>query len=365
MTSRPDAVVLTIDDEESVLFSLRNFLEDCNFKVLEATDGRVGLEIFEREKPDIVLVDLRMPEVDGLDVLGRISQSSPETPVLVVSGTGNISDVVEALRLGAWDYLLKPISDLSVLEHAVNKALERARLLKENRAYQENLEGKIKEYRDSLKESRAQVAMAEENERRRIAQGLHDGVAQDLAALAIQMQFIRDEIVDGENVEKMNEAIDIVQKCIDEIKSLTFALSPTILFELGYAAAVEWLVDDFKGRFPAKFEFNCHGYPKSLTDNKASLLYRSVRELLVNAVKHSQAENVWIDIARESGNVITCVEDDGIGFEGTGAATQKGRVGGYGLFSISQQMEHVGGEMKVQSGLNSGTKVLLTVPEGD
>ncbi|MCP4658160.1 MAG: response regulator, partial [bacterium] len=118
-------LVLTIDDEKAVRESFRHFLEDYDYEVLEAENGRVGLEVFERERPDLVLVDLRMPEVDGLEVLRRVPESSPETPIVVVSGTGMIGDVVEALHRGAWDYLLKPIEDLSVLRHAVDRALER------------------------------------------------------------------------------------------------------------------------------------------------------------------------------------------------------------------------------------------------
>lgn len=132
--------VLTIDDEKYVRKSIRYFLEDCDYEVLEAENGREGLEKYFSLMPDMVLVDLRMPEVDGLEVLSKIHNHDPETPVIVVSGNGAMRDVVEALRLGAWDYLIKPISDLSVLKHAIDKALERARLLRENRRYREHLE---------------------------------------------------------------------------------------------------------------------------------------------------------------------------------------------------------------------------------
>ncbi|MCP5105789.1 MAG: response regulator [bacterium] len=138
------AVVLTIDDEDTIRKSFRNFMEDCDYRVLEASDGRIGLEIFRREAPDLILVDLRMPEMDGLEVLEKVTRESPDTPIIVVSGTGLIGDAVEALHLGAWDYLLKPVEDLSMLLHAVEKALERARLLKENWQYKEHLEDMVR-----------------------------------------------------------------------------------------------------------------------------------------------------------------------------------------------------------------------------
>ena len=132
--------ILVIDDERAIRESFRNLLEDNDYDVLEAENGRVGLELLAQERPDLILVDLRMPEVDGLEVLHRVQEDSPDTPIIVVSGTGIVGDMVEALRIGAWDYLLKPIEDLSVLLHAVDKALERARLIRENREYQKHLE---------------------------------------------------------------------------------------------------------------------------------------------------------------------------------------------------------------------------------
>jgi phosphoserine phosphatase RsbU/P len=141
-------IILTIEDEELIRKSFRYILEKANYRVLEAENGAEGLEIFKREKPDLLLVDLRMPEVDGLDVLREVSEKAPHTPVIIVSGTGSISDVIEALRLGAWDYLLKPITNMSVLNHVVEKNLDRARLMRENAQYQRNLEQSLDRIRE-------------------------------------------------------------------------------------------------------------------------------------------------------------------------------------------------------------------------
>jgi PAS domain S-box-containing protein len=132
--------ILVIDDEKEVRQSIHRYLEDCDFEIIEAENGRLGLEALRKYKPDLVLVDLRMPEVDGLEVLATVKKEYPATPIIMVSGTGVIGDVVEALHQGAWDYLLKPISDLSILRHAVDRALERSRLITEKVAYQQNLE---------------------------------------------------------------------------------------------------------------------------------------------------------------------------------------------------------------------------------
>jgi PAS domain S-box-containing protein len=136
-------VILTIDDERAVRTSLRAFLEDHGYEVLEADNGRLGLEIFERERPDLVLVDLRMPEIDGLEVVSRVVEMSPDTPIIVVSGTGTIRHAVDAARQGAWDFLLKPIEDLEVLRRSIEGAFERARQIHEERRHHERLESEV------------------------------------------------------------------------------------------------------------------------------------------------------------------------------------------------------------------------------
>lgn len=144
------ACVLTIDDEAGIRRNLSAYLEDCGYRTLEAGNGREGLEVFLAHRPDVVLCDLRMPGMDGLEVLDRIRETSPDTPVIVVSGVGTQRDVVEALRRGAWDYLTKPIQDMEFLESAVARALARARLGRQNREYREYLEVLIGELRHTL-----------------------------------------------------------------------------------------------------------------------------------------------------------------------------------------------------------------------
>ncbi|MBA3009330.1 MAG: response regulator [Proteobacteria bacterium] len=145
--------ILTIDDERYIRQSIRTYLEDYGFIVFEAENGKKGIEVFEAQLPDLVLLDLRMPEMDGLQVLEILKARSPDTPLVVASGTGNITSVVEALRLGAWDYIFKPIEDMNVLHHSIQKCLRSSKLKRENKAYQEQLEALVKERTMELKQS--------------------------------------------------------------------------------------------------------------------------------------------------------------------------------------------------------------------
>jgi signal transduction histidine kinase len=145
-------LILTIDDEEAIRQSFSAYLEDSGYDVIEAENGRIGLELIEEKRPDLILADLRMPEVDGIEVVRAVKKKYPKTPIIVVSGAGVIGDAVEAVRQGAWDYLIKPIFDLKILLRAVEKALERAKLIAENEAYQKNLEEKTKELQQEILE---------------------------------------------------------------------------------------------------------------------------------------------------------------------------------------------------------------------
>lgn len=132
--------ILVIEDDPVVRFNMVSYLEDSGFSILEEDSGTRGIEVARHTAPDLVLCDLRMPGLDGLEVLEALRAERPDLPVVVVSGTGVLGDAVEALRKGAWDFVTKPIQDMAVLEYAINTAIEKARLVRDNRRFQEELQ---------------------------------------------------------------------------------------------------------------------------------------------------------------------------------------------------------------------------------
>ncbi len=171
MKSGNSPVILIIDDEEVIRDAVRAYLEDYDYAVLTAENGKVGLEILRQAGVDLLLADLRMPEFDGLRVLSVVQKEFANLPVIVISGTGEIGDVVEALRLGAWDYLLKPISDMTILRHAMEKCLERVDLIKENRKYQLDLEGIVSQKTKQLIEINARLKSVVESTKKLLGCG--------------------------------------------------------------------------------------------------------------------------------------------------------------------------------------------------
>ena len=127
--------ILYIDDEIIVRKTLSVFLERCGLSVMQAESGEEGLDKFRTHNPSLVLADLKMPGISGLDVLEKVTEESSETPVIIISGAGMMKDVIEAIRLGAYDFITKPIDDLAILENTVKHGLEWSKLTRENREY--------------------------------------------------------------------------------------------------------------------------------------------------------------------------------------------------------------------------------------
>ncbi|MFT6914917.1 MAG: diguanylate cyclase (GGDEF)-like protein/PAS domain S-box-containing protein [Motiliproteus sp.] len=153
-------LILTIDDEPVIRNSFSYYLEDLDYRVLQAENGEQGIAQIEEARPDLVLVDLRMPGIDGLDVLRWVNANTPLMPVIVVSGTGVIGDVIEALTLGAWDYLLKPVQDLEMMRLAIERVLEKVQLRQQGTGYQRRLEQEVAQRTLELQSANRELAIA-------------------------------------------------------------------------------------------------------------------------------------------------------------------------------------------------------------
>ena len=124
--------IAVIDDERSIRNSLKDIFSFENYDVCCAEDGLSGVALVKSEKPDVVFCDIRMPKVDGIEVLERIKSFAPEIPVIMISGHGTIETAVEAIRKGAYDFIEKPL-DLNRILITVKNALDKSRLIEETK----------------------------------------------------------------------------------------------------------------------------------------------------------------------------------------------------------------------------------------
>lgn len=149
------ARLLMIDDEVEVRASIAAHLEQSGYRVITADSGAEGLRVLEQESIDLVLCDLRMPSLDGLDVLKQVKARNQHTPFIIISAVGVMEDVVQALRLGASDYIVKPIVDMVVLEHSIQRNLELVLLEIQNERYRTHLEAVNRKLQKNLDELRS------------------------------------------------------------------------------------------------------------------------------------------------------------------------------------------------------------------
>lgn len=202
-TMKTKKTIMMAEDDVIVRRATAVFLQSRNYRVLEADNGRLALDLFRTERPDLVLSDLRLPEVDGMEILRTIVAESPNTPVLIVSGLGTLNDAIAAVRIGAWDYITKPIQDMELLLHAVEKALERSQMLRDSRRYQETLEQKIKEKTQELKNQQAESFHSQKLES---VGRLAAGIAHEINT---PTQYV------GSNIEFLDEAFSDLKELID------------------------------------------------------------------------------------------------------------------------------------------------------
>jgi DNA-binding NtrC family response regulator len=189
-----NALILVVDDDASQRRLIEFWLKEEGYDVVTAADGTSGLQGFESKSPALVISDMRMPDLNGLDLLGRIKAASPDTPVILITAFGTVADAVDAMKLGAADYVLKPVN-ADELKLTVQRALERRQLVDENRYLRnfadtvfrlENIVGASKKMRDVF-DVALQVARRDST----ILLAGESGTGKELLAKAIHQNSLR------------------------------------------------------------------------------------------------------------------------------------------------------------------------------
>ena len=349
--------LLLVDDDEFFRCTTAARLRHLGYEVREAAGGEDALAAVS-EDLDLVLLDLGLPDRDGFEVLELLGNAWPELPLLVVSGAEEVAIAVEALRKGAWDYLLKPLGDREHLVHALNRAFERRDLLRENRTYREHLEEQVadrtrrleeelverrrveeelRHSQENLRSLASELSLAEERERRRVAVDLHDGVGQTLALLKLKFVHLRRTAGEALPAQPFEDMGALVEEAIARVRALTVEVSSPVLYEVGFEAAVSALAGKTLDEHGIFWTVNDDWQPKPLAEDVKVLLFQVVRELLHNVVKHAQARRVTITLRREGAELVCTVADDGKGGVRE-APDAPGRKGGFGLFSIRERL---------------------------
>ena len=229
-------------------------------------------------------------------------------------------------------------------------------------AQRKKVEEELRAYRRRLRDLASELVLAEERLRRRIARDLHDDVGQDLLSVKMRLAEVRKGTTSAKQSAALEGILKSIDRTIQNTRSLLYDLSPPVLYELGFEPAVEWLTEKLQADHGIAAVFEDDGQAKLLADDLRIGLFRAVRELLVNIVKHAQAKNVKVSARRDGPNIRVEVEDDGVGFDVKQTQIPGDLSNGFGLFDIRERLQHCGGSFQLESKPGRGTRLTLTAP---
>lgn len=217
-------------------------------------------------------------------------------------------------------------------------------------------------YQTQLKRLSSKLSLTEEQERRHISEELHDRIGQALTVIKMKLENIQETQAYTDTNGILRETRELLDKAIQDTRTLTFELSPPVLFELGFEPAVEWLTDQFKKQHNIAIDFVGCGLTKMVEDDVSFFLFKSVRELLFNVIKHARAHKIKVTLLKKDNKISIDIDDDGIGFDFSNSQFTVDKLSGFGLFSIRERMEHFGGNFAIKSKPGQGACVTLTMP---
>lgn len=229
------------------------------------------------------------------------------------------------------------------------------------------MEQAIMESERELRLLSAQLLSAEENERKRIAQELHDGIGQSLSALKFGVENVLHQLRQGA-MEKaagyLNTFIPVIQNTIEEVRTIVMDLRPSTLDDLGILPTIRWFCREFQTIHPRiRIEEEISLEERDVPENLKSVVYRILQEGLNNVSKHSGADGVWVVLGKRDDRITLEIRDNGAGFDPGALASAEGPRRGFGLTSMRERAELTGGRLQIESGPHRGTRILVSWPE--
>jgi signal transduction histidine kinase len=221
----------------------------------------------------------------------------------------------------------------------------------------------LAQHDSQLRALATEITLAEERARRKLASELHDGPAQNLAGMAMQLAEIKRKVDTGEQLlDLVMEAEQVLADTTTQTRTLMLELAPPGLHESGLIEALRWLADRAGKQQRLVVTVEDDGSPKPLEDQVTVLLFQTVRELLQNVVKHARSKRATVRCAVGDGVFTLDVLDPGVGFEVHAIDRLPTRQGGFGLFSIRERLKLMGGTIDIHSIVGEGTTVRIRVP---
>jgi len=400
-------------DAELVIRELRKGEFDPHYRRVDTREA--FLKALSEERPDVIIYDHNLPHFSSSEALQLTQQSDLGIPFIIVSHAIGDEEAVALMRAGAADYLLK--DRLGRLGESVRHALEQRRLREEHTAARNaivslnaelelriasrtaqlkvanhalemelgqrkraeealrrlntDLEQRITERTRDLVASNhrlqalaSELTLAEQRERKRLASELHDYLAQILALARIKMSQLRQKVsAESPGTQLVGEIDNLLEKAGEYTRSLMAKLNPPVLDELGLPSALTWLAKQMP-LHGLLVEVRLFQEQVALPDDQSVLLFQSVRELLINVAKHAGTDRATVSLRVDPDQQLSIeVQDQGRGFDPV-ALEARSENGRFGLFSVRERMQAMGGRLDVTSRPGEGTTVTMILPLG-
>ena len=352
-TSADDKVnILMVDDQPAKLLSYEVILGELGENLIKVTSGKEALECLLKTDIAVVLMDVSMPELDGFELAEMIRQHPrfQKTAIIFISAV-HLTDLdkLKGYQRGAVDYISVPVIP-EVLRAKVSVFAELHR-----RAQQ------LRTLNGELRRLSVRLITMQDEERRRIARELHDGLGQELVAAKILLHRALQQ--NSETVKKTaaSEAAEIIDRGIQQVRSMSHLLHPPLLDEVGLVSALRWYLEGFTQRsgIETVIEVEPADFGR-LTPELETAIFRIIQESLSNVLRHSKARRAWVTLSMKDGQVVATVRDDGRGVERRVAEQQPGSIG-VGISGMSQRAKEFGGELRL-AGAHPGTLVEIVMP---
>jgi PAS domain S-box-containing protein len=246
--------------------------------------------------------------------------------------------------------------------YGTNGAAEAAAIYSRDITDQVEREHEVLVYQDKLRALTMELSVAEEKERRQIAMDLHDSVGQLLAVAQIRLtRLCQDETIPDLR-EEMQEIIRLIERCSAETRSLTCEIHPPSLSDLGLEVALDEFAEHIERVQNITTSIIDDEADKPMTLDTRVAVFRLVRELMLNVVKHAKADVMRVSIKRHENELVVSVQDNGVGFDPAAIDHLDTRTGSFGLFSVRERLKHLGGRLSIDSQPNQGSLITMRVP---
>lgn len=345
--------ILMVDDQPQKLLSYEAILGELGENLIKANSGKEALEQLLRTDIAVVLMDVRMPELDGFEVAEMI-RSHPrfqKTAIIFVSAEHlTDDDKIKGYRRGAVDYISVPVNP-EVLRAKVSVFADLHRKSRQ-----------LDQLNGRLHHLSSRLMTLQDDERRQVARELHEDLGQDLVAakMMVDRMDLRTDSLEANERARIG-ASTLMESIIQKIRSISHLLHPPLLDEVGLCSAVLWYLDELNRRsgIHTSFDVQPAEFPR-LRPELETTIFRIVQEALTNVFRHSGARRASVSLTAAQGQVVVIVRDDGKGVSEGGPLVPP-EAAGSGLGAMRQRAQDIGGELSLQN-TSPGTVVQVIIP---